>query len=71
MCLGPTEPWELFPEFIFNYPGTWTIRFVEHCEHPGVSDYSDGVWEKEVAVTGQADLTTIKVEKRDVCVHFF
>ena len=52
MCLGPTEPWELFPEFVFTYPGLWTIRVVEHREHPGVPDYPDGVWIKEVVVTG-------------------
>ncbi len=52
MCLGPSTQWEDYPEFVFNYPGTWTIRLVQHHQHPALPDYPDIVTEKEVIVTG-------------------
>jgi len=63
LCLGPTEPWELDPEFVFTYPGTWTLRVVEHHDHPAIPDYPDYVWEKEVSVTGPVSTDSMSFSK--------
>lgn len=48
LCVDPTDYWELYADFTFTDPGTWTLRVVEHWDHP---DIPDTIWEEEFTVT--------------------
>ncbi|HPF36873.1 hypothetical protein KDK88_02385 [bacterium] len=65
ICVGMSEQWEDYPEFIFSYPGTWTIRVEQRTPNFGDPDAVSVTGTKQVVVTGAVptDEVTFSVVK--------
>ncbi len=51
VCLAVTLPYDCFPALVFDRPGTWTVRVVEHRSDPELN-LPDLVHEETIEVTG-------------------
>jgi hypothetical protein len=51
-CLPVITPYDVYPEFVFNEAGTYTVRVVEHRFYLG-SPLEDQIWEGTIEVTGE------------------
>lgn len=51
-CTGPSEMFLFDEDFVWNEPGLWTLRVIEHSVRPDLPDWPDVVEEFEFTVTG-------------------